>query len=200
MIETSRAAAQAASTPQWHAEFLSMLPAIERCARRAFEDLGVEERQEAIQAVVAYAATAYAGLFQAGRADIGRATPLARFGVKQYRAGRLVGGAVNSRDVGSASCRLRGCHLEPLEDWKEALCETRRATPADIAALRIDFNEWFRTLSSRDQRVASALARGEQTSSVAQMFKLTAGRVSQLRNQLYQSWQQFTGEPVPAPS
>ncbi len=56
--------------------------------------------------------------------------------------------------------------------------------PADIAALRIEFSDWFTSLWPRDQRLASGLARGESTSAMANMFRITAGRVSQLRRDL----------------
>ena len=68
--------------------------------------------------------------------------------------------------------------------------------PADIAALRIDFSDWFTSLSPRDQRLASGLTRGESMSAVANMFRIMAGRVSQLRRDLSESWQQFVGEPA----
>ncbi len=196
MIQHVNTSTLSTTAPAWHAAFISMLPSIRRNARRAFRHLPVDEREEAIQAVMAYAALAYAALVRKGKAVLGRATPLARFGAKQFRSGRLIGGVVNSLDVGSRRCQLRGCRLEPLNDWKEALCDCRRATPADIAALRIDFNAWFETLSPRNQRLTAALALGEQTSSVAQMFRLSAGRVSQLRHELYDSWHQFIGEPI----
>ncbi len=43
-----------------------------------------------------------------------------------------------------------------------------------------------------------ALAVGNSTSYVAKRFKLSAGRISQLRGELYQSWQNFHGDPVAA--
>lgn len=123
-------------------------------------------------------------------------TPLARFGVRQHRAGRLIGSRVNCRDVGSTRWRLGGCVVEPLNDWLDALGDARQATPAEIAALRIDVSDWLRTLSPRNQRLAIALAQGEPTSGVAKMFRVTAGRVSQLRRELYDSWRRFTADPV----
>ena len=182
--------------PDWHARFLSMLPAITSHAQWAFRSLAITEREEAVQAAIACAFVAYSRLVDLQKSELAFAAPLAQFGVKQYRAGRLIGSRVNCRDVGSARCRLNGCVVEPLDDWKEALCETRHATPAEIAALRIDFIDWLKTLSPRNQRLAMALARGEQTGCVAKMFRITAGRVSQLRQELYENWLRFTGESV----
>ena len=51
---------------------------------------------------------------------------------------------------------------------------------------------------SSNRKLARVLAQGEQTSGVAKMVRITAGRVSQLRRELYLSWQRFLGEPAGA--
>ncbi len=66
------------------------------------------------------------------------------------------------------------------------LVEDKRATPADLAASRIDFPAWLKTLSQRDRRIALKLSQGESTSRVARQFRLSVGRVSQLRGELSQ--------------
>ena len=197
MIASSQPNAPPRQHPHWHAPFLAMLPAIQRQACRRLIGCSADQQEEALQAVVAYAAVTYARLVQLQKAELAFPTPLARFGLQQYWEGRQVGGAINSNDISSTSCMRRtGQALESLEDWKEALCDSRRATPAELAALRVDFAEWLDTLSPRNRQLAQTLARGELTSSVARMFRLTAGRVSQLRRELYESWQLFVGEPV----
>jgi hypothetical protein len=176
-----------------------MLPDIERQTQRALLRIAPHERQEAAQAILANAALAFARLAELDRLHLAYPKPLVRYGLKQFRAGRLVGSRTNCNDVGSKSCqRKHGCCAEPLETWKATLVEGRGMTPADIAALRIDFSDWFQSLSPRDQRLASELARGESTSVVAKMFRITAGRVSQLRRELYESWQRFVGESAVA--
>jgi DNA-binding NarL/FixJ family response regulator len=194
-----RGPAQPLRTPSadWHAAFLTMLPSIQRHAERAFRCLPAHDREEAVQAVIAHSALAYLRLVELGKAELGYATPLARFAVRQHRAGRSVGSRANCRDVASTACqRRRGFSVESHGDWKLVLVEDRRTTPADLAALRVDFGDWLQTLSPRDRQVANALATGERTSAVARLFQLTAGRVSQLRRELYLSWQRFLGEPT----
>ena len=182
-------------TADWHAAFLTMLPSIQRHAELAFRRLPVHDREEAVQAVIAHCALAYARLVERGKPQRGYATPLARFAVRHYRAGRPVGSSANCRDVASAACqRRRGFAVESDGDWKMSLVEDRHTTPADLAALRVDFGDWLETLSPRDRRVAHVLATGEHTSAVARLFQLTAGRVSQLRRELWDSWRRFTGE------
>lgn len=67
----------------WQASFVQMLPTIRCYARIAFRELAPEEREEAMQTVIASAAVAYAELgAQSGRAKLGYATPLACYGVR----------------------------------------------------------------------------------------------------------------------
>ena len=82
--------------------------------------------------------------------------------------------------------------------WKEVLVAGRRATPAELAASRIDFAAWWKRLPRRKRRIAAALAAGVTTSEAARTFRLTASRISQLRREFEASWRQFHGEGVGA--
>jgi hypothetical protein len=64
----------------------------------------------------------------------------------------------------------------------------RRSSIPDLAAFRIDFADWLRSMTRRDRRIIVALASGEGTAVVAQRFGLTAGRVSQLRRRFQKDW------------
>jgi hypothetical protein len=44
--------------------------------------------------------------------------------------------------------------------------------------------------------VAETLANGETTKTTAKRFRVSAGRISQLRRELQQRWQDFQGEAV----
>jgi len=179
----------------WHAPFLAMLPSIQRQARRAFCGHSAHDREEAAAAVVALALTAYVRLFERGKPELAYATVLAEYAVRQYRAGRRLGCSLNCRDVASPTCqRRRGFSVQSHGDWELMLLEDRRTTPAELAALRVDFGDWLATLSPRDRQVAQVLATGEHTSAVARLFEVTAGRISQLRRELFNSWQRFMGE------
>ena len=187
----------------WQADLLTLWPQIERQTEFAVQKLHLGERDEARQSIFASVAVAYAELAAQGRAALAFPGPLVAYGLRHYQAGRLIGGRVNSRDVGSRRWRqVSGQRSASLADCQEtlALVDQRRATPAEIACLRIDFAAWLGTLSVRDQRLTRALARGEETREAARRFRLSAGRVSQLRRELYDSWQRFCGEPTPAPA
>jgi hypothetical protein len=70
------------------------------------------------------------------------------------------------------------------EVWKEMLIADRTATPADLAASRIDFPKWLTTLRRRDRKIALTPATGETTKEVARRFCISPSRVSQVRREL----------------
>ena len=78
--------------------------------------------------------------------------------------------------------------------WREVLVEDRRATPAEIAACRIDFAEWIHRLPHRQRTIAMTLAAGETTQAAARKFAVTPARISQIRQLLKESWERFQGE------
>ena len=75
--------------------------------------------------------------------------------------------------------------------------EDRQASPAEVAMTRIDFRDWLQRLSHQKRRIAELLASGETTQSVARQFKLSAGRISQLRRELQTSWEELQEQTVP---
>lgn len=195
------------STAVWHAKFQAMLPVIVTHARISFRHFRPEAREEAIQEVVCNACAATARLAELGKLDLAYPTVLARYGVAQFRDGRKVGCRLNIRDVLSPYCQQRKNltveRLDKFDDddgaWQEIIVEDQTATPADIARVRIDFDEWLQILPRQQRKVANTLALGETTSATAKKFGLSAGRISQLRRDLMESWQAFVGdEPSPA--
>jgi hypothetical protein len=185
----------------WHEPFLKMLPAIQRDARLAFRHLDAEARAEMVEEVVANAFVAYRRLVELGKADLAYPTPLASNGIRQAKAGRKVGGKLNVCDVSSRHCQVtkgikvgRLDHFDQDEQtWKELLIEDRRAGPAETACCRIDFADWLGSLTRRYRQIALTLAKGETTKRVARWFRITPGRVSQIRRELFNSWNRFQG-------
>ena len=189
-------------TDQEPVDFLELLPLIQRYARQSFSSLNAEAREEAVQEVVANSFTAYRRLIKRGKIQAIAATPLARFAVAQTRDGRRVGGRLNIRDISSKHCQHhKGIELRSLEQvdaasgaWEQILVEDHSSTPADIVAIRLDFQSWLRSLSQQHRQVAEVLSTGEATLAVAKLFKVTSARVSQLRSQLKAAWNDFQGE------
>lgn len=182
-------------------KFEELLPAIQSQARVAFRGLPASEKEELIAETIANAFCAYRRLVERGRAELAYATPLAQYAVLQVRAGRRVGGKLNVKDVTSIHCRNRkGVNVESLtrynqrkDQWQEVLVEDKSAGPAEIAATRIDFGDWLGTLSGKQRRIAKTLATGESTSRAARKHRVTPGRISQLRRELMEAWEQFHG-------
>jgi hypothetical protein len=184
-----------------HAKFLKMLPRIRRQASMAFRNKTPEAREELIAEVVAKSYRAFCRLVQRGKEDVAFATPLAQYSIRQVRSGRLLGGRQRPRDVMLARDQHGSLGIARLDhfdaddgQWQEIVVEDHRAGPAEIAACRIDFASWLRLLPVRLRKIALTLACGETTSAAAKKFKLTAGRISQLRLWLKESWERFQGE------
>ena len=195
--------ATSTDTPAWHAGFLELLPEIRSQLRFAFKGFSPETREDAIAEALASAAVAYARLHEQGRAELAYPAPLAMYAARHYRAGRRVGGHLNRNDVMSKHAqRHHGTRVERLDRrdptgaWKEILVEDKSCTPAELAAIRLDFSDWLGRLCRRDRGVATNLVAGQTGRDTARLFGLTAGRISQLRTELKRNWQAFQGEPV----
>lgn len=190
------------STTDEHAAFLNMLPGIRRAAQIAFRRAGPELREDLISETIARAYVYFSRLAERGELELAMPTPLARFAIAQVRTGRRVGNRLRIRDTMSRYAQFKKDfvveQIDYFDDksncWKQLLVEDMRATPADIAACRIDFAAWLRRLTARVRNIALALARGETTKAVARMFNVTPARISQLREWLRRSWEEFQGE------
>lgn len=188
--------------PAWHPDFEAMLPAIETHARIAFRHLDAEAREEAIQETVCNACQAYARLVELGKTDVAFPSALARFGVSQTREGRKVGGQLNCRDILSDYCQQKKNLLVDRLDrydseeqaWAEILVEDKHVGPAETAIVRIDFAAWLQFLPRHLRKIATFLASGETTTAAAKRFRVSPGRISQIRRRLFLAWNHFQNE------
>jgi hypothetical protein len=190
--------------PGWQAGFEPMIPAVVAHAKIAFRHLRPEAREEATQETLCNACSAYARLAELGKTDVAFASALARFGVAQTKVGRKVGGKLNCQDVLSDYCqRKKKLVVERLDrfdfedqTWSEILIEDRRVGPAETAIVRIDFADWLHWLPRRLRRIATFLATGETTTAAAKRFRLSQGRISQVRRELFLLWHHFQNNTV----
>jgi hypothetical protein len=178
MIAFAKDPSLARQTKKRTPTFEELLPLIEKHARVAFRHSPSCEREELIPEVVANCYVAYVRLIERGLGNAIFATPLALYAIKQFHAGRRVGTKLNVRDVSSSYCqRQKRVRLQRLDrrdstgGWKEVLVEDRHAGPAEVAASRIDFAAWLRTLTSKQRRIAKDLATGETTQVTARKFR-----------------------------
>ncbi len=148
------------------------------------------------------AAVAFRSLWDRDKADLACPSMRAEHGIRRVNVGRKVGTRRNVRYVSSADRQARKKmaveRLDPYDRrqdaWLKVLIEDRHADPAETAASRIDFSAWLESLSRRDRKIAWKLALGEATRQVARWFRVSDGRVSQLRRELERLWQAFHGE------
>jgi hypothetical protein len=194
------------SVPEWHNQILAMLPAIRNYANRSFQYLDPEAREDAVHEVTANAVVAFARLVELGKADLAYPTVLARYGVAQLRGGRRVGNRMRIGEVLSYYAqRKKGFLVARLArfdkesgGWLEAIVEDPRTPVPDQAAFRIDFPNWLKSQTQRNRRIAEALAVGSTTGEVARRFKVSSGRISQLRQRFHRSWHEFQGNTAVA--
>ena len=187
-----------------HAKFVELLPSIQKQASVAFRGEPPELRQELIAEVVANCWVAFVGLIKRGLEDVIYAGPLAQFAIRQVRSGRKVGVRANVNDITSRHCQVRKAvrikrldHYDREEEaWREVLVEGKHAGPAEVASIKLDFEAWLDILRPRQRRIAKLLASGESTRDTAKRFKISSGRISQVRGELRESWKAFQGEPV----
>jgi hypothetical protein len=179
-----------------------MIPAIENHAKIAFRRLNPDAQEEAIQETICNACQAFARLVELGKTDVAFPSALARFGVSQTKSGRKVGGKLNCRDVSSVYCQQKknlmverlDKHDKEADAWQEVLIEDKHAGPAETAIVRIDFSTWLQLLPRRLRKIATFLGNGETTTAASKRFRLSQGRISQIRRQFYDAWHRFQGE------
>lgn len=191
-------------TNQHRDQFLTLLPTITEQARFAFRSESRERREELVAETIANAFVAFARLVNRGLTSIIYATPLTQYAIRQVRHGRRVACKLNVQDVASEYAqRSKHFTVERLDrfdvdegEWREVLIEDRHAGPAETAAARIDIGAWFASLPRKKRRLAEKLATGLTTKKAASKFRLSPGRISQVRRELMDSWMKFQGEPA----
>jgi hypothetical protein len=77
---------------------------------------------------------------------------------------------------------------------KSLIIAERKHPIPDAVAFRIDFDVWLRSLARRDRRIIAAFIGGDRTTTVAERFGISEGRVSQLRHRYEKGWRSFRGE------
>lgn len=176
----------------WHEEFLAMMPAIRRQARIAFRNVKKDTREEAVAEVVTNALVAFVRLVERGKGDLAYPTVLAHYAVAQIRVGRRVGSGQKKNDVLAGA--WRDTPVQRLDRRAEVVIEDNRTPVPEQAAFRYDFPAWLATHSPRNRRIAELLCMGNSPSEVAERFRMSRARISQLRREFHDSWRAFHGE------
>lgn len=197
---------QLSLTPvSWQNGFLEILPRIEHHVRIAFRGLKGGAKDEAIRDVVASCLCAYRRLYERNALDRAFVTTLVRYGVGNYFRGRRVGTSQCSHDLYSVRTQSKDeAHLQSVGtprdqrvEWMECLTDTRRMPVPDQAHFRIEFPRWLAMQTNRNRQIALGLLLGHTTAQIARQQSISPGRVSQIRRELYESWNVFNGELKP---
>lgn len=184
----------------WQEGYLKILPRIERNARRALCRLCGDAKDDAMCEIVASCLCAYYRLFQRNELQRAFASTLVRYAVALYYSGRRVGTSQSSGDVysrrptrRSASSLLSiGAPQDQYGNWKERLTDNHSTPIPDQVHFRIEFPRWLHAQTPRNRKIVETLLLGYTTAEVAKQFRISSGRVSQLRQEFYESWNQFT--------
>jgi hypothetical protein len=191
-------------TEDLHAEFLTLLPRIERHAEIAFRHLHCPHRRaDAVAEAVALAWKWFLRLLARGKQAASFVSVLAQYAVRHVRSGRNLCGQERGRDALSPSAQARrGFTVSPLPTrsslngnvFDEALADNTKAPPDEQAAFRLDFPAWLSRHGERDRRLIGDLMAGEGTTAAARRHGLSAGRISQKRRLFMEDWRHFRGE------
>jgi hypothetical protein len=141
---------------------------------------------------------------------------LATYAARVVNSGHRLCGQQKSRDVLSPLAQRRhGFRVESLsastrthyEDLYGVIDGQRRldlvedrlhdntVSPVpDQVAFRLDFPAWLKTRSERDRRIIANMACDERTSDLARKYRVSPGRISQLRRDDQTDWQRFLGD------
>jgi len=178
------------------AAFESLVPRLRTHARARFRHLRPVDREEAVADVLAYGFASYLRLKERGKDPTAFPAVFAHFVARAVANGRGVVRRLSTRDLLG---RPRGerVTIRKLDDpmpgggWWRDLALDRRVRVDEQAAFNIDFPAWLATLPAVKRHVAELLARGHGTDEVARGTGVSAGRVSQLRRELADSWFDF---------
>src|SRR2546423_5217187 len=81
-----------------------------------------------------------------------------------------------------------------IDAYEERLRDNTITPPPDAAAFRIDWPHFLAILSERDRQLAHFLSLGHRAKVAAQRFKLSPGRITQLRQRWCKEWRACQGE------
>lgn len=190
-----------------HAAFQSILDKIEKHARISFRDIKCPSKKaDRIAEVVALAWAWFQRLMKRNKDATAFPMVLADFAVRHVRSGRRLCGQEKPNDVMSPRAqRLRCFIVEKLPDFStlsenpfsEALIDNTRSEVPEQVQFRLDFPAWLHTRTGRDRRMIADMATSERTGTLARKFKVSPGRVSQLREEFHRDWRRFIGDLPP---
>jgi len=199
------------------ANFLALLPKIERCARFYFRHITCSTRRtDRVAETVGLCWQWFVRLAKRGRDAAEFVTTLVALAARAVNSGRRVVKQESAVDVMSnVAQRRHGFSVESLpistrrsqesiyalvkgqeelDAYEERLRANSVTPPPDAAAFRMDFPRFLGKMSERDRALAMFLSLGHSATMAATKFGLSCGRVTQLRQKWHENWRLFQGE------
>lgn len=193
----------AESVHELHHRFLTVLPRIETHARICFRRIRcTDTREDSVQEVIAIAWRWFVRTTEQGKDPTRFVSTIATLAVAHVRSYRKLTQSESARDTlsplaqrrhGFTVSSLPQKRTHPSSPVEEALQGSESPVP-DQVAFRIDFPVWLSSLTDLKRHVATDMMTGERTTDLAQKHKLSPARISQLRNELLESWEVFTSD------
>jgi DNA-directed RNA polymerase specialized sigma24 family protein len=206
MIPTTVSSRPTSTTAALHKQFLPLMTRVQRHAEVVFRSIRRPHQKEELTAeAVALAWRWFLRLVERGKNVSAFPSALATFACRAARSGRRVCGKESCRDVLSPLAqRRKGFTVSSLPTRStlggsvldEALQDNARTPPDEQAAFRIDWPNWLSTHRERDQRLILDLMVGERTLDVAAKYRLSPGRISQMRREFHAGWERFCAAPA----
>jgi hypothetical protein len=196
--------------PGLHQGFLSILSRIQLHAEIFFRGVRCPHKKEdAIAETVGLAFKWYVRLIQRGKDPRQFPSTLATFAAKAVKSGRRVCGQERAKDALSSRAQQRHSFtVSPLPQGSSlaanvfdlALRDSTQSPPDEQVMFKLDMATWLVTLGERNRNLVVDMMLGHRTKELAQIHRITEGRVSQLRRELYLAWLLFHGELPPHPA
>jgi hypothetical protein len=84
-----------------------------------------------------------------------------------------------------------------LDEWEEGLQDNAKTPVPEQANFRLSYPRFLRRQTPRNRRLAEYLAMGNSGKTAAQRFRLSPGRVTQIRQRLCKEWHTMHDEHAP---
>ncbi len=214
---TASTTALSANCPldQLQTSFLSIVPIVERHGQIYFRYLKCrDQKADRIAEMVALCWKWFVRLAEKGKDATQFPTVLASFAARAVRCGRKVAGMNKATDVMNEITQQQHCFLvgslpsstctsyenlyaavdgqRHLDAFEERLKDNTQTPVPEQVAFRCDFPSWLTTRTERDRRIIEQMAQNERTTTLANRFGVSKGRISQLRREYQDDWQRFT--------
>ncbi|HEY7427184.1 MAG TPA: hypothetical protein VH682_23320 [Gemmataceae bacterium] len=188
-----------------HAVFLKViLPRVQLHARIYFRHIKCQvQRADCIAEAIGLAWKWFIRLAQKGKDATRFPTAIATYAARAVRSGRRVVGQEKSKDVLSPLAQqCQHFAVGKLPDFstlngsplEEALHENTVSPVPDQVAFKIDFPTWLGTLGQRNRELVEDMALGHRTLDLAQKYRVSPGRISQMRVYFQRDWGRFCGD------